>query len=102
MRQKCDKTDWPVETRWMLLTGSGQVSWLGRATDPSDDLIKRTALRLDDLNIIGWLTLARGDFMQKPPDVILIKRISAKDGDYDKALENYKMSFLKAVKQIFI
>jgi hypothetical protein len=40
--------------------------------------------------------------MQKPPDVILIKRVSAKDGDYDKSLKIYKTNFIKAVKQIFI
>jgi len=50
------------EKRWMLLASTGDHSWLGRHSDPSDEELAKLAGQLNQLALTGWLCIAEGDY----------------------------------------
>jgi hypothetical protein len=75
------------EKRWMLLASTGDHSWLGRHSDPSDEELAKLAGKLNQLALSGWLCIAEGDYWADNGHyaVMEVKRLAG-NSDFQGAL----------------
>ena len=75
------------EKRWMLLASTGNHSWLGRHSDPSDEELYKLAEQLNQLALTGWLCIAEGDYWSDNSHYVVmeVKRLAG-NADFQVAL----------------
>ena len=82
--------DGSSDRRWVLLTESGQYATLGRASDPSEDDIRRAEDGLRARGQSGWLTVMSGTEYgddDEVPDFIEIRRLAEPSVTFTHAVE---------------
>jgi hypothetical protein len=75
------------ERRWLLLAETGDHSWLGRASDPSEDEIGAAEASLRRVGTGGFLAVSEGDYWSRGPMSLLeVRRLNGPGASFDVAV----------------
>ncbi|MBP0447436.1 hypothetical protein J8J14_21995 [Roseomonas sp. SSH11] len=78
------------ERRWLLLADTGDHSWLGRATKPSEDEIGAAEASLRRVGTGGFLVVSEGDYWSKGPLTLLeVRRLNGPGASFDAAVSAF-------------
>jgi hypothetical protein len=82
----------------MLLASTGDHSWLGRHSDPSDEELAKIAGQLNQLALTGWLCLAEGDYWADNGHYVVLEvRKLAGNDEFQVALNIFKNKRARAL-----
>ncbi|MFT8246458.1 hypothetical protein [Roseomonas sp. BN140053] len=87
------------ERRWLLLAESGDHSWLGRATDPTEDEIGAAEGSLRRAGVGGFLAISEGDYWSRGPMSLLeVRRLNTPGASFDAAVSAFLVKRQMAVE----
>ncbi len=87
------------EKRWMILAATGQHSWMGRHSDPSEEELAKASAQLAALGMDAWLCIAEGNYWAAGYYAVLEVRPLHGNGDFDKALQTFLTKRSQALAQ---
>ena len=74
------------ERCWLVVADDGTHSIIGRHSDPSKEELDGFAAQVDRRGLTAWLVVSEGVyFSQEPVTLMVVRRISAADGDWATA-----------------
>lgn len=90
-----------AEVRWLLIVQDGYHTTLGRHRDPEPEDLVLVASQLDAQQLAGWLAVSKGDYWdgEREPEVMMVRRLSEADGDWDAALTMWRGARRKAISE---
>jgi hypothetical protein len=78
------------ERRWLLLAETGDHSWLGRASCPSENEIIAAEASLSRVGIGGFLAVSEGDYWSRRPMSLLeVRRLNGTGTSFDTAVKAF-------------
>jgi hypothetical protein len=77
------------EKRWVVLAQTGQHSWLGRHSDPSDQELAEVSLHMTQAGLGAWLCVAEGVYWGSGPYSLLEVRRLAEGGEFEAARDEF-------------
>jgi hypothetical protein len=88
------------ERRWLLLAETEDHSWLGRATDPSEDEIGAAEASLCRVGAGGFLAVSEGDYWSRGPMSLLeVRRLNGPGASFEAAVAAFLSKRKAAVEQ---
>jgi hypothetical protein len=74
------------ERRWLLLAEDGAHSWLGRATDPTEEEIAASEEALARAGTGGFLAVSEGDYWSvEPMSLLRVRDLNRPGASFDAA-----------------
>lgn len=77
------------EKRWMVLAATGQHSWLGRHSDPTDEELLAVSRAMAKLDMDAWLCVAEGNYWSDGYYAVLQVKLLNGNGKFDTALDEF-------------
>jgi hypothetical protein len=78
------------ETRWIVLTGDGSHSTLGRYREPDEADLVRAAEALERTGQPAWVAFLEGRYHGKSePKVRELRRLTGREGDLSSAVKAF-------------
>lgn len=84
----------------MVLAATGQHSWLGRHSDPTDDELREVSRRMSELSIDAWLCVAEGNYWLDGYYAVMPVRPLNGTGDFDAAVAAFLTKRREQLEQI--
>jgi hypothetical protein len=78
------------ERRWLLLAEDGAHSWLGRATDPTDEEIASAEEALARAGTGGFLAVSEGDYWSAAPmSLMQVRQLNGPGASFEAAVSAF-------------
>ena len=89
------------ERRWLILAVDGRHTWLGRATDPSDEEVTRAATALTAQSLSGWLAVSNGDYwsIEERMTLLMVRSLAgASEDGWESAVQRFEERRVEAAR----
>jgi hypothetical protein len=85
--------DGSSDRRWIMLSENGRFSTLSRASDPSEDEIRRAEASLRQQGLAGWLAIMSGSqYAREIPTVIEVRPLAEPGRPFAEAAEAFRQA----------